>query len=81
MNFWKFGDYKSFTSLKLLTHVLGLPSPKSDIEGSDIYEVYYSERNIDRIRRYCEQDTIAVARVLLRFMDLPALEEQELIFV
>ncbi|HEV7620675.1 MAG TPA: ribonuclease H-like domain-containing protein, partial [Flavisolibacter sp.] len=34
MELWKFGDYKSFTSLKLMAKVLGIPSPKDDIDGS-----------------------------------------------
>ncbi|MBT8270484.1 MAG: 3'-5' exonuclease, partial [Bacteroidia bacterium] len=67
LEMWKFGDYKTFTSLKLLTHVLGIPSPKDDIDGSDIYRVFYEEGDIKRISEYCERDTIAVAQVLLRF--------------
>ena len=61
MKLWKFGDYKTYTSLKLMTNVLGIPSPKDDIDGSEVYRVYYEENEIDRIIRYCEKDTIAVA--------------------
>lgn len=50
---WKFGDYKHYTSLKLLASVLGIPSPKDDIDGSEIFRVYYEENNIDRIVNYC----------------------------
>ena len=66
LELWKFGDYKTYTSLKLLTNVLGIPSPKDDIDGSEVYRVYYEEQNIDRIVTYCEKDTIAVAQILLR---------------
>ena len=66
LELWKFGDYKNYTSLKLLTHVLGIPSPKDDIDGSEVYRVYYEENNIDRIIKYCEKDTVAVAQILLR---------------
>lgn len=66
LELWKFGDYKNYTSLKLLTNVLGIPSPKDDIDGSEVYRVYYEENNIDRIITYCEKDTIAVAQILLR---------------
>ncbi len=66
MELWKFGDYKNFTSLKLLTNILGIPSPKEDIDGSEVYNVYYKDNNLDRIVDYCERDTIAVAQVLLR---------------
>lgn len=79
MELWKFGDYKTFTSLKLLANVLDIPSPKDDIDGSDIYEVYYSEKNIERIISYCEKDTITVAQVLLRLRGEPLLTANEII--
>ena len=79
MELWKFGDYKTFTSLKLLANVLDIPSPKDDIDGSDIYEVYYSEKNIERIISYCEKDTITVAQVLLRLRGEPLLTVNEII--
>ena len=67
LELWKFGDYKHFTSLKLLTKVLGIPSPKDDIDGSEVAKVYYIEKNIDRIVIYCEKDTIAVAQIFFLF--------------
>jgi len=56
LELWKFGDYKSYTSLKLLTNVLGIPSPKDDIDGSEVYRVYYEENEVDRIIIYCEKE-------------------------
>lgn len=79
MELWKFGDYKNYTSLKLLTHVLNIPSPKDDIDGSEVYKMYYSEKNIDRIIDYCEKDTVAVAQVLLRLRGDLILSENEII--
>ena len=67
MELWKFGDYKSFTSLKLLAKVLGVPSPKDDIDGSMVNSVYWTEKNVDRIVLYCQKDVITLAQVLLRF--------------
>ena len=66
LELWKFGDFKHYTSLKLLTSVLGIPSPKDDIDGSEIFRVYYEEKNVERIVTYCQKDTIAVAQVILR---------------
>lgn len=66
MELWKFGDFKHYTSLKLLTNVLGIPSPKDDIDGSMVSKVYYEEQDLDRIVAYCEKDVIATAQVLLR---------------
>ena len=81
MELWKFGDYKSYTSLKLLTNVLGVPSPKEDIDGSQVYNVYYNDQDIDRIINYCEQDTVAVAQVLLRLRGDNLLEKNEIISI
>lgn len=81
MELWRFGDYKHFTSLKLLTHILGIPSPKDDIDGSQVREVYYVEKDIDRIIRYCEKDTLAVAQIFLRLRNDQLLEEEEVLSV
>ncbi|MGG8495985.1 3'-5' exonuclease [Tenacibaculum sp. TC6] len=81
LDLWKFGDYKHYTSLKLLTHVLGIPSPKEDIDGSEVANVYYKEKDIHRIVAYCERDTVAVAQIILRLLNKPLLEEQSIIKV
>jgi len=79
LELWKFGDYKTFTSLKLLTNVLGIPSPKEDIDGSDVYKVYYIDHDIDRIIKYCERDTIAVAQIILRLRNEDLLIEEDIL--
>ena len=78
LELWKFGDYKNYTSLKLLTNVLGIPSPKDDIDGSEVYSVFYEEKNIDRIIDYCEKGTIAVAQIFLRFRGDELLHKNEI---
>jgi uncharacterized protein YprB with RNaseH-like and TPR domain len=78
LELWKFGDYKHYTSLKLLTNVLGIPSPKEDIDGSEVYKVYYKEKDIDRIIAYCERDTVAVAQILLRLRGDELLDDSEI---
>ena len=72
MELWRFGDYKNYTSLKLLTHVFGIPSPKDDIDGSQVASVYWQEKDLQRIARYCEKDVLSIAQLLLRYkgMDL-----------
>lgn len=67
LQLWKFGDYKHYTSLALLCAIFNIPTPKDDIDGSQVAEVYYKERNYDRIARYCEKDTLAIAQLLLRY--------------
>ncbi len=79
MELWRFGDYKNYTSLELLTHVLGIPSPKTDIEGKDVARVYYEEQNLERIKNYCENDVIAVAQIMLRYMGQNILQEKNIV--
>jgi hypothetical protein len=67
MEMWKFGDYKSFTSLNLLAHTLGIPTPKDDIDGKMVGEVYWKQNNLERIAAYCQKDVVTVAQVYLRF--------------
>lgn len=81
LELWKFGDYKHYTSLKLLTKILGIPTPKDDIDGSQVGHVYYIEKDIDRIITYCEKDVIAVAQIFLRFRREDLLIEDEIIHV
>jgi len=78
LELWKFGDYKHFTSLKLLCKVLGIPTSKDDIDGSQVAHVYYHEGAIDRIITYCEKDVVAVAQIWLRLRREPLLELDEI---
>ncbi len=66
MELWKFGDFKSYTSLTLLAYALGIPSPKNDIDGSMVWDVYWNEKNLSRIVTYCEKDVEALVNVFLR---------------
>jgi uncharacterized protein YprB with RNaseH-like and TPR domain len=78
MDLWKFGDYKNYTSLDLLTSILGITSPKDDIDGSMVAGIYYGENDPERIVRYCEKDVLAIAQVLLRFMNLPLIGDDKI---
>lgn len=82
LQLWKFGDYKHYTSLKLLAEVLGIPTPKGDIEGKDVCRVYWQENGLNRIVEYCQKDIITVARLLLRFKgEVQLLKEEDIVFV
>jgi 3'-5' exonuclease len=81
LELWKFGDYKHFTSLKLMCKVLGIPTSKTDIDGSQVGHVFYVEKDIDRIVTYCEKDTIAVAQIFLRLRKEHLLIDEEIIHV
>ena len=63
MELWKFGDWKSFISLELMAHIFGVPTPKDDIDGSMVAEIYYQEKDLQRIVEYCEKDVLTLANV------------------
>ncbi|HMQ68413.1 MAG TPA: 3'-5' exonuclease [Ignavibacteria bacterium] len=79
MELWKFGDYKSYTSMNLLASVLGISSPKDDIDGSQVGGVYWKEKNLKRIMEYCQKDVITVAQVLLKFKGMELLSEENIV--
>lgn len=81
MELWKFGDYKHYTPLNLLTDIFGIPTPKDDIDGSQVAGVYYNDGDLPRIVTYCQKDVIAVAQVLLRFKGEPLIEESAVEFI
>ncbi|MBI1185317.1 3'-5' exonuclease [bacterium] len=71
MKMWAFGDYKSFTSLEVMAKAFGIPSPKDDISGADVYRVYYEENNLPRIVAYCEKDVSTLANLFCRLIGKP----------
>lgn len=75
MQLWKFGDYKHYTSLDLLCAIFEIPTPKDDIDGSEVAKVYYQDRDIERIARYCEKDVFATAQLFLRFKREPLIPQ------
>jgi uncharacterized protein YprB with RNaseH-like and TPR domain len=78
LEFWKFGDYKNYTSLKLLAKVLGVASPKDDIDGSQVNSVYWKEKDLDRIVTYCQKDVVTLTQVMLRFHCKPLLKPENI---
>lgn len=68
MELWKFGDYKHYTSIKLLAALFNIPTPKDDIDGSQVSGVYWEEKDLERIKTYCQKDTLTVAQILLKYM-------------
>ncbi|HEY4061811.1 MAG TPA: 3'-5' exonuclease [Puia sp.] len=78
MELWKFGEYKSFISLNLLAHALGIPTPKDDIDGSQVGEVYWTQRDLPRIVTYCQKDVVTVAQVYLRLYGEPPIRPENI---
>lgn len=67
MEMWRFGDYKNYTSLDLLAELFQIPSPKNDMDGSMVAKVFWIEKDINRIKTYCENDTLTVAQLFLKY--------------
>jgi hypothetical protein len=40
--------------------------------------IFYDEDNLQRIVHYCEKDVLAIARILLRFKNLPGISEDKI---
>jgi len=78
MDLWKFGDFKNYTSLNLLAHALGIPTPKDDIDGSMVWEVHWKEKNLDRIVTYCQKDVVTVAQIFLRMNMEPLVKPENI---
>ncbi len=80
MQLWKFGDYKNYTSLDLLTAIFGIPTPKDDIDGSEVWKVYWQDKNIERIKTYCEKDTISVVRLFQAYRGEDYIKEENIFY-
>lgn len=81
MELWKFGDYKNYTSLDLLAAIFDIPTPKDDINGSQVADVYYNEKDLPRIVHYCTKDVLTVAQIFRRYRGEPLIEEASVVIV
>lgn len=79
MELWKFGDYKSYTSLELLTTVFDIPTPKDDIDGSMVRKVFYEENDLQRIVEYCQKDVLAIAQLMQRYLNQPLIRDEHVV--
>lgn len=77
LQLWKFGDYKHYTSLALLCELFKIKSPKNDMDGSDVGRVFWEDDNLGRIVKYCQNDTLAVAQLILAYKGIKQLKDSE----
>ncbi len=80
MELWKFGDYKSYTTLVLLAAIFEIPTPKDDIDGSNVWKVYWEENNLERIVKYCQKDVLTVAQIFRKFRCEDLIKLEDVIF-
>jgi hypothetical protein len=81
MELWKFGDYKNYTSLALLAAIFDIPTPKDDIDGSMVGDVYWKEKNLERISIYCQKDVITTARLIQKFKGIDMVKDEHITIV
>ncbi len=81
MQLWAFGDRKAYTSLPLLSHILGIPTPKDDISGADVARVYWEDRDLKRIATYCKKDVVATTQLYLRLTGRDLIPEANITLV
>ena len=81
LELWKFGDYKHYTSLDLLAAVFGIPSPKDDIDGSMVHQIYWESHDLARIAHYCQKDVLTIAQLYMRYNGIELLTEDKIVIV
>lgn len=78
LQLWKFGDYKNYTSLETLTTIFDIPTPKSDIDGSMVGQIYWKENDLERIVQYCQSDVLAVINLHRAFNQLEIISDEKI---
>jgi 3'-5' exonuclease len=81
LHLWRFGDFKHYTSLNLLAAVFSIPTPKDDIDGSQVGNVYWQEKDLDRIATYCSKDVLTVAQIVLKLHHQPLISNEKIVFI
>ena len=70
MDMWKFGDWKSYTSLDLLAAIFGIESSKTDMDGSMVNAVYHEDKDLEKIAAYCIQDVVVTAKLFIKLQSI-----------
>jgi 3'-5' exonuclease len=93
MTMWGGSQWNYKVSLDLLCNVLGISSPKKEMQGEDLGNLYYSmfdgvsstelpfekeEEVLGKIAAYNNADNIATARVYARLKGLPVFEDSQI---
>lgn len=79
MDLWRFGDYKNYTSIDLLTTIFDIQTPKDEIDGSMVCDYYWRRNELATIVKYCKKDVVALAQVYLRMQNFDKLLETQII--
>jgi DNA polymerase elongation subunit (family B) len=66
MELWKFGDFKHYTSLDLLSAIFNIPTSKDGLDGSKVNHAYHHENDLENIKAYCLRDVVVLANLYLK---------------
>ncbi len=81
MELWKFGDYKNYSSLELLATIFGIPSPKDDMDGSEVGKVYWVDHDLKRIMEYCQKDVVTIVNLFLKFRQKQVITADQIMYL
>jgi DNA polymerase elongation subunit (family B) len=79
MDMWKFGDYKNYTSLDLLATLFNIPTSKGGMDGGQVNDVFYVQKDLKRIAEYCVGDVIAISQVYLKLKGLDVMKVENMV--
>jgi hypothetical protein len=79
MDMWKFGDFKHYTSLDLLAALFNIPTSKGGMDGSQVNDVFYVQRDLKKIADYCVGDVVAIAQVYLRLKGFEVMKDTNVV--
>ncbi len=95
MEIWSHMQWKYKCSLNVLAHILGIPSPKTEMDGSKVADVYYGsfdvtdnelpfdkeEAALRAIGKYNAGDVATLVQVYLRMKGQPLIENDKIEYV
>jgi predicted PolB exonuclease-like 3'-5' exonuclease len=59
-----------------LTYIFKIPTPKDDMDGSQVAKVFYQDKDLDRIIQYCEKDVVATIQLFRKYQGDPLIDEE-----
>jgi len=78
MDMWKFGDFKSYTSLDLLAALFNIETSKGAMDGSMVNDVFYKDKDLKKIAEYCVGDVVALGQLYLRLKGFPLMNKSNI---
>lgn len=78
MEMWMFGNRKYFVPLEQLAALFNIPVQDEQLAGSEVYNAFYEEGDLNKIIRRGQQDVIVTAQLYMRYRCSPVLKEEQI---